>query len=94
MNAAGKDRTGLSRAVTILCAVFLVASGLCGVNFFSVLLFADDFIMEDPSYKPKLVTRILTFTGISELAVMAISLGVLIVLSMIALVRSLQKRTR
>ncbi len=84
MKAPWANTTGLSKAVVILCTIFLVALGLCGANFVTVMLCCDDFITETPNYVPKLATRILSLTGMAEVAVMAICLAALLILAIIS----------
>ncbi len=84
MRPLDRRAAGLSKAVIILCTAFLVSLGLCGVNFVSVLAFSDDFISEDPHHVPKLITRILSFTGIVEVSVMALCIGAILILAIIS----------
>jgi hypothetical protein len=71
------DRSGLAKVAVILVAVFLVSLGLCGANLLMV------------NYGPHPGGSWLLSTGIIELMGMLASLFGLLVVGVIALVRSI-----
>lgn len=82
MNIRGQDKTGLAKAIAILSTIFVISLGLCGANAVAA------FVLNDPLQD----SSTLAVTGYFELlGIFVGGVGVLLI-SLIAFVRSLIQR--
>lgn len=80
MKAPWIDKSGLAKAVSIFATGFAISFGLCGVNFLFFLTAGD---------RAGIVP---TYTGLAELAGMAICAIGLLIVGLIALVQAVSRR--
>ena len=82
------NKTGLAKAAAILATAFGVSLGLCGANFIAVISFAPTI---GPNWQGP-IGNILTVTAWAELAAMGLSATGLVIVGVMAAVRTLSKR--
>jgi hypothetical protein len=86
------NQTGLAKAATILAAMLLVSVPLCGVN---AILFGRFGVIAGgppPPGHPIWPTPVLMITGLLEIAGMIAGTVGLLVIAIIAIIRSIQTR--
>jgi hypothetical protein len=80
MKAPWTDKTGLIRAVAILCTVLTIATGLCGLN----AAFSWAGISSNT-----LLTQVVIITGFVELAAILLSAAALIIVLLLIVLKKL-----
>jgi hypothetical protein len=83
-------KSGLAKATVILAGVFLLSTGLCGLNFFAVLRYAPPMGPAPPK-STMAIGQILSVTGWIELAAMLLSAIGLVIILAIAGGRAIQR---
>ena len=100
MKAPWAGKTGTARLVAIFATTLGIATGLCGINFFAVMRFVP-LSGPGPQGAPTAHDRfisalgsVLAVAGILELLTIAVSVVALIVLGILAAIRSWRDGSR
>jgi hypothetical protein len=88
MKMPWRDKTGLAKAATVLVMTLLLSLGLCGVNFFAVTGFVGIGGGNASGGPRQVLTSALTVAGVLELIGIFASLLGLVLVGMIAVVKS------
>ena len=92
MKTPRTDKTGTAALIAILTTALGIATGLCGINFVSVILFVPLSGGTPPGRFINGLGEILSVAGVAELMVIAVSLVALAVLGIGRLVGWMFKR--
>ena len=88
MKMPWQDKTGLAKAATVLVVILLISLGLCGANFVAVLGFVGVNEGGSSGASKQALSGVLTVAGVLELAGIALSLCGLVVVGILAVVKS------